>query len=166
MDKVIRFLGTLVVLVICYFLFFKESGPVAYNNELIDHQNDVVDKIDKFGESLEEGSSYGDRHRDLLEQIDSSLDELRQMPDYEGNTEFRDKMIELIEFYKSIAENEFVDLINMYNQGSFSDDDKELHINIWNNLSADEDSYFQDVRQAQETFARQFDLKLKKGKRR
>jgi hypothetical protein len=75
-------------------------------------------------------------------------------------------MIELVEFYKSVGEGDLMNLISIYNQGSISDYDKEDIVNIWKNFSTDEDPYFQEVRQAQETFARQFDIKLKKGKRR
>ncbi len=143
---------------VAYFGFFKGSGPVNYNNKLIGHQEDVIEKIDKFLDSLEQGSSYEGRYRDVLEQIESSLAELRQMPDYKGNTEFRDKMIEFIEFYESVAENDFKDIIDIVSQGGSN----EALANIWNTFASDQEPYLEDVGQAQQRFADQFDMKIEK----
>lgn len=88
---------------------------VEYNDYIITQQNRVLTAITDFNLSLDSGSiRYAHSKRDVIASVaDDALLKLKKLPAYKGNTQFRAVTITLFEFYKSSAEVEYKEMIDL-----------------------------------------------------
>ena len=100
----------LFVLTVFYLASCSPSPKKAseYNNMLVRHQRQVVSKIDDLIASFTTYNAQDMQaaYNALIKQIDYSLDTLQKVRPFDGSTEFRDKTIELLQFYKNIAQTQ------------------------------------------------------------
>ena len=96
------------LLIVFYLASCKPSPQKAseYNNLLVKHQRAVINKFDDLIASFTtyNAQAMQEAYNALIKQIDFSLKELEQIKSFDGDTEFRDKTIELLEFYRKIAQ--------------------------------------------------------------
>ncbi len=135
-----------------------------YNNMLIHHQRAVINKLDDLIASFTtyNKEEMNQAYNALMEQINYSLDTLRKVKPFDGSTEFRDKTISLLEFYKKIAQTQLKEVMRLLSK---SEDDytsqdamrvseimSEVHDRI-----AEENAKFKKY---QEEFANKYHLSL------
>jgi hypothetical protein len=160
----------LVVAIIVGIYFFKGKPAVRYNDKIVSHQRKVYKKLERTVNSLKEYLSGNSAERvekqyeDLKEQAKESLEVVRNMPDFKGNTAFRDEAVQLFQFYLDITENELRELIDLLRQssgarsgGSFQTQVADLADRI---ISRGEELLY-NVQIVQKEFAEEFDFKVK-----
>jgi hypothetical protein len=155
-----------IVLVAAYYLFFSGSGAVKYNDRIIDNQNEIVDEFERFFDALEKGSVGEMRMAlaDLKVEIDEAIDDVSGMSDYKGNTAFRDKAIEVFEFYDTVASEDCPELIEIFQQGSdaFNDYDRQRIEEIVMGFQEDEDAYLDELDKIQRRFAKEHNFQVQR----
>jgi hypothetical protein len=155
-----------IVLVAAYYLFFSGSGAVRYNDRIIDNQNEIVDGFEQFFGALEKGS-VGEMRMTLAElkvEIDEAIGNVSSMSDYKGNTEFRDKAIEVFEFYDTVASEDCPELIEIFQPGNdaLNDDDRQRIDEIVMNFQEDEDAYLDELDEIQRKFAKEHNFQVQR----
>lgn len=97
---------------------------VEYNDYIIALQNKVGKCIADFNKAVDSGSlSYANAMREkIVKAADEALVKLKKMPAYNGNSSFREATIPLFAFYKSCAETEYKEMVNLVLGGKEIDD--------------------------------------------
>ena len=101
----------------------KQESPVVYNDLIISHQRKIVEKIDNLKKSinnfnvlpadvaLEEIDIAYDQ---TIAQIDSGIVFLKEVESFKSDTSYKKGAYTLFKNYKSIVENEFKQIIEIY----------------------------------------------------
>jgi hypothetical protein len=101
----------------------------------------VSKQYDKLWDALSEQKANPLNHqRDLtLKVIDQVLPELTRKSDFHGDSEFRDQTINMIEYYRQVAEVDFGKIIDVLSQKSMEHKDVEEVNSIITKCNADHD---------------------------
>ena len=99
----------------------------------------VSKQYDKLWDALSEQKATPLNHqRNLtLKVIDQVLPELNRKPDFHGDSEFRSQTINIIEYYRQVAEVDFGKIVDVLNQKSMEQKDVEEVNSIINKCNAD-----------------------------
>lgn len=99
----------------------------------------VSKQYDKLWDALSEQKATPLNHqRNLtIKVIDQILPELNRKPDFHGDSEFRSQTINIIEYYRQVAEVDFGKIVDVLNQKSMEQKDVEEVNSIINKCNAD-----------------------------
>ncbi len=129
----------------------------SYNNYIINNQNKVIQKILELSATFDTGSDEQIRakYKEFGESVETAKKEIEKLGAYEGNTEFRDAALDLMNFYKEIYENQYKKLIDIVIKGENATEADLQELNkIVEEVSAKEAKMDQKVAEAQNKFAR------------
>lgn len=95
------------------------KDAVGYNDFIVNEQNKIGKLTTEFSKACDKGklNRMQERHGALLAQIAESMKLVSALPAWKGNTSFRDASLKLFELYKSIAGNEYVQMMAIFNEG-------------------------------------------------
>jgi hypothetical protein len=143
--------------------FGQKSSAIEYNDAIVEQQNLIIEKMLSFSTAAQLNTASAERERkQLIEQCQKSIEVLKTMPDFQGDTELRDRGIDLFHYYKGIAENEFGEMLSIVAQDAldFTEEDFMRLEYLEHQISQNElplDAGFQD---AQQEFAKKHGLPL------
>lgn len=155
-----------VAVLVVYYFFFSGSGAVKYNDRIIDNQNEIVDEFENFFNVLD-GENVGEMRMALANlkmKIDEAIRDVSSMSDYKDDTEFRDKGIELFEFYNVVASEDCSELIDIFQRGvaGLTDYDRERIDEVINNFENDENAHLDELDAIQKRFAQKHNFKVER----
>ena len=91
------------------------SNAVDYNDFIFKEQEKIVNSAMSLSEALQSGKSdvINIKYKEYGEQAKSSLDTVKQMGAFNGNTSLRDEATRLFQFYYSLYQNEYKEMIRI-----------------------------------------------------
>lgn len=140
--------------------------PVAYNDDLVNEQTKVYNKIDSLETILNadviDESAIDGAFEDAIATTDASIKKVEEMGAYLGDEDFQKATIDLFTAVKNLLENDYKALYELYKKPieDWEDADFDLMYDIWDaiddGLSTKEDAFTD----AQNKFADANDITL------
>ncbi len=144
------------------------SGAIKYNDRIVDCQNKIIVKLFDFFNALEKSESdeMDEKLLELQTQIDDSLAVLSAMESYDGYTRLRDAAIELLKFYKDIAQEECQEIVEILSQpqSDITVSDYNRLQEIQRDLGDGEADLDKELQEAQQEFAKMHGFQIKPNK--
>ncbi len=160
-------------LIFSMFLLFMATSPsllaqktfqyaVDYNDFIIQEQNKIGMAIQDFMQACGKGKkkSMTEKHALVLQQVDLSTQELKSLPPYKGNTQFKEAALRLFAMYKSVAQNEYMDIIAIVDEGMDISNNAQRFQNVLMRIEERSKQVNDDFLAAQAVFATQFKVNL------
>jgi hypothetical protein len=149
------------------FLFLTACGqkpkmtPVEYNDAIIGEQTKIsrvmIDMANYFAIDLDKSDQL---RQDLVEQCKLSIEAVKKLPDYKGDTRFRDAGVALFTFYKEISEKEYKEMIDVLRKEEIEEADIKLLEALELKIGAREEPLDAEFQAAQKAFAEKHKLSL------
>lgn len=135
--------------------------PVEYNDVIVGEQVIITRLVDEMANAFSTDIAESEKYRiQLVKQCEQSVDKIKNMPDYKGNTRFRDAGVALFSFYKDISEKEFKEIINILNQDKIEDADIALLEFLEIKIGSKEDYLVGEFEATLQAFAKEHNLSL------
>ncbi len=135
--------------------------PVEYNDAIIGEQTKIsrvmIDMANYFSIDLDKSDQL---RLDLVKQCEQSIEAVKKLPDYKGNTRFRDAGVALFTFYKEISEKEYKEMIDILRKEQIEDADIELLEALEIKIGSKEEPLDAEFQAAQQAFAKEHNLSL------
>lgn len=164
MKKIILYPLTLLMV-----LILSQCGPTSqdaleYNDELIEEELLVIDKMDELTNALStyEPSNIEPAINAAKVQVDNSIKVLEELGGFDGNTEFVDACMDLFKVFKSQLNDEYAEQFEIYklplDQYGKVEEDRYNELNTI--IDAEYYPVFEKFSKAQEDFAEKWDFDL------
>ena len=163
----------IIVGVVAFIIFFKfnpfgSSSATKYNDKLIGQQNLIIEKMLALTDSFKtrNQNEMKEKLKILQIQITQSADAIHQMEGYKGDTNFKNKLLDLVEFYEAMSQEELVEMIDILSKSDSEitpADIKRLQ-EMENDIRLEEMELDQTVQKAQKEFAQRYNMKIKPNK--
>ena len=138
--------------------------PIEYNDAIINEQTKIskvmIEMANNFSNDLDKSESLRQK---LVTQCDSSINAVKALPDYKGNTSFRDAGAALFTFYKEISEKEYKEMIDILRKENIEMADVERLTTLEKEISSREEPLDAAFQSAQQAFAKEHNLELKEN---
>lgn len=110
---------------------YNFKTAVEYNDYIVNKQTEIGVMINDLMTIVNDTNSLVDQahisRRAAIVKMNSIINDVRNMPDWKGNTQLRDVSVSLFSFYRSCFENEYKSMIDIVYKTDATDDDfKEL----------------------------------------
>lgn len=154
---------TYISLFLISFGVFAGGNPAAkYNDHMIKRQHKVVKGFMKMYDTFEKGTKEEmlKEHSRLLVLVNQSIDEIKALTPYEGDSDFKNAALELFTFYKSSLDNEYPKMIALIAIRDRSKEDHKKLDDYRDDLVKREKMFDDKFEDAQITFSKKHDLKL------
>jgi hypothetical protein len=161
MKKILIGFSAFLVLVSCNLGVKSSNGMTAedYHNTIVDQQNLVFDKIFEMFELIESNILLAEAERvKLVKMCDEAVEVVRALPDFNGDSEFRDVALEVFTFYQGISANEYKQMLD----GIMGGDDAQIMniVKMEEEINLKEIALDAKLRSAQSKFASKNRLRL------
>lgn len=89
--------------------------PIEYNDSIIGFQEKVIKKVLDFSQNFQMLDTVQREANldDIIHEIESSLSNLNQLSPYYGNSKLKDAALKWLNFYKSVFDNEYREIIKI-----------------------------------------------------
>lgn len=142
----------------------ESNSAAQYNDHLVQLQAGVARKMNTLMASFKSRNSYemNTHLQELQREARHAVEAIGDIPDFMGNTEFRDSMLELMEYIEGICNNEFLTMVGILSDpdGYASEAEEEQLKDFENTLNTEGMRLQKQANQAQQAFARKFNLKI------
>lgn len=99
--------------------------------------------------------------QELVKQCDAAIAALKKLPDYDGNTHFRDAGIALFTFHKDVSSNEYKEMIDILRKGKDITEVDIIRLTQLEQTVAERERVLnEEFKQAQQEFAEQQKISL------
>lgn len=129
------------------------SSAVEYNDYIVKMQQEIIADVLKFS-SEQNINKVEQIVQDAVPKIENDITAIANMPDWKGNTELRDKSLELFKFYKETFSKDYMDIINVSKDGKVTEAEKNKILQIQTSITAKEAKLDEAFKKAQQDFAR------------
>lgn len=137
-------------------------NPIDYSNAIIDSHNRVMDKLNHLvdGFADQPADEIQERYEELLEQIEKSSEVVNSLPDFQGDTDLREKAVKMMEMYDQLAQKEIKEMVEIYTStdADFSEEEEKRFKKLEWNMRQLLKYKVADLEQAREDFGKQFSL--------
>ena len=157
MKKMIFLLSSVALLFAC------NSGmtPVEYNDKIITEQTKITKLFLEMNNYASIDVEKADSIRGLtVIQCDSSIAVLKGMPDFDGDSKFKNAAINLFQFYKDINQNEYKEMLAILQKEDVVMEDIERMSVIQEQVSSKETGFDSKLEQAQNEFAKKNNIQI------
>lgn len=130
---------------------------VEYNDFVVDQQNSILRRIIRLNELYDTAGEQRIRLQfdSLVAETDASMQHLRELTPYEGDSSVKQEALKLMQFYHRIFRNEYRRILEIFLKGELATDaEVEEMGRIVEQLGNDEMELHQSLAKAQENFAR------------
>ena len=135
-------------------------NPIDYSNAIIDSHNHVMDKLNHLVDGFADQSAdeIQERYEELLEQIEISSEVVNSLPDFQGDTVYREKAVKMMEMYNQLARKEIKEMVEIYTSADadMSDEEEKRFKTLEWNMRHLLKYRVSDLDQAREDFGKQF----------
>lgn len=144
-----------------------KMSPVEYNDVIIGEQTKMsqlmIEMTDEF-QTFNFDKSDEVREK-LVQQCEASVKAVKELPDYKGNTRFRDAGAALFGFYRDISDKEYKEMIDILKKGADITEDDIMRLTvIEQEIGAREEPLDNEFQAAQEEFATEHNISLIENK--
>ena len=133
------------------------STPVAYNDFIVDRQNEIIQKMVKLNQLYTEGTNkeIAWHYKELIACTDSNLNKIKILTPYENDSSLKLKAFNLIAYYSKIFHHEYKEVVDIFLEG-YNPSDKEMDriYNIIQDVKKNETELNAQLTQAQLAFAK------------
>lgn len=140
------------------------DDAVAYNENVIKEQKAIISKINDLDLTL---ATYKPTEMDVAysnayKQIITSISAVRNLPDFDGKTEFKDAAIEVFKIYKGVVENEYKELITLLKKSDeeYTLEDEERAKKLYKDIAEKLNNAYEDIIAVQSAFAEKYRFTL------
>jgi hypothetical protein len=133
------------------------STPIAYNDFIVDRQNEIIQKMVKLNKLYAEGTNkeISWHYKELIACTDSNLNKIKILTPYENDSTLKLKALNLIAYYSKIFHNEYIEVVDIFLEGySPSDAEMDRIYNIIQDVKKNETELNTQLTQAQLAFAK------------
>lgn len=138
---------------------------VEYNDYIVKLQEKTIRKSLDLGKVLETGDSLAIRKSfdEFGAQAKTSLEELKKLDTFEGEVELRDNALKLFQFYVTIYEKDYKEMIDLVTKKDINKNDLKRVDEIVAKVSAEETQFDAGFATAQQTFAKKHNMKIQQN---
>lgn len=140
------------------------KSALEYNDYIIGKQKEVVTGMTNYGNAAQLNADSAERILDhTIDEISKSLNDLKGMPAYNGDSSFRDGAIELFTFYKKSFSNEFKEMLTInrkIEKDNYDESDIARFKQIEESITKQEAPLDAKLKDMQTRFAKANNLKL------
>jgi hypothetical protein len=133
------------------------STPIAYNDFIVDRQNEIIQKMVKLNQLYTEGTNkeIAWHYKELIACTDSNLNKIKILTPYENDSSLKLKAFNLIAYYSKIFHHEYKEVVDIFLEG-YNPSDKEMDriYNIIQDVKKNETELNAQLTQAQLAFAK------------
>jgi hypothetical protein len=135
-----------------------------YNNYIIERQKEISVYIISFYKQVNKNTdSAGIILAKGLAYTKLSLNEIKNMPAYKGDSAFRHSAINSFDFYKRLFENDYLAILALHSkEREIGENDPQAEQKILDKIIKDEDQIDKDLHNRQRDFAEKNHMKLAK----
>lgn len=141
----------------------KTEDALRYNEKVVDFHGEADNALAMLLFALEE-LEYNEivlRKQSALQSLKNIKVQVREMEDFDGNDEFKKKLIEILDVYENLINEELSVLINMHHEySSLSEPDLEHYNSIFSDALDKYDVAFNEFAIYQANFAEKWDFDL------
>lgn len=141
-----------------------QTDPVAYNDKIVNYQNQVVAGMLSLNESINiETTTHESIEKlrlELVKTAQSSISGTQKMPGFDGSTELRDAAVALFKFYEDVIQDEYKQMIDIIYKEEITEDDYANLTIILERVTQEEVAFDERFQNAQAAFARKHGLEL------
>jgi hypothetical protein len=140
------------------------NDAYEYNDYIIAQQTLVVGYYDEFAAVVSDSTSTKaqatQKRLELLPKVRACETNIKNLPDWKGNTSFRDSAKACFAYYVRMFQVEYVELINIWYTDPFTETE-EAKLEAFNDRTiGEQDKLDEALIRTQEAFAKQFGLVL------
>lgn len=143
------------------------TEPVAYNDYIVGLQTAVGEKLIAFNNELAgDASSYESVQpyfTALGDAMKIAAEKIKTVPAYDGSSELRDAASDLFDFYVSIYNNEYKNMLELIYSPDFGAEDYETLNSIIAAISQKESGLDSRFQAAQKAFAAKYNMTLEEN---
>lgn len=145
--------------------FATTDSAIDYNDEMIDIQSEADQAMaDLYDEILiGDEESVVAAHEETIEILKDSKKKVEEMDDFAGNDDFKKALLELIDVFMEITENEFAEYIDFYyfmDDSELTDEEWDYYYNLTDVAFEKYDDAYNDFSEFQQSFADEHDFTL------
>jgi hypothetical protein len=133
------------------------STPVAYNDFIVDRQNEIIQKMVKLNQLYKEGTNkeISWHYEELISCTDSNLYKIKILTPYEDDSTLKLKAFNLLSYYSKIFHHEYKEVVDIFLEGySPSDVEMDRIYSIIQEVKNNETKLNAQLAQAQLAFAK------------
>lgn len=142
----------------------KFANAVEYNDFIVKEQAKIGNKIQDFNKTFEQTTDSTIMHiarKEIINQVDSSIKQLRKMVPFNADTSLKKSAISLFYFYRKAAVNEYAKIITIFLNNKISNDEKLKQFqDTYKLVTETEAIYDENFALAQRAFAVKHNIKL------
>jgi hypothetical protein len=138
------------------------SSSVRYNDFIINNQTGVINKMVELVNCMDkcDDTELRNKYKEFGDETKYSLKQIKRLSDFGGNTEFRDRAVDLFNFYIDVYENAYKELIEMVIKGDISEKDQARMNKIVEDVGEKEAKLDNAFQAAQQKFADENDMQI------
>lgn len=138
------------------------SSSVRYNDFIINNQTAVYSKIVELVNCMDkcDDTELRNKYKEFGDEAKNALKQTKRLTDFNGNTEFRDKAIDLFNFYIEVYEDAYKELIEMVIKGDVTEKDQARMNKIVEEVTVKEEKLDAAFQAAQQKFADENDMQI------
>ncbi len=142
--------------------------PVEYNDSIIGFQERVIRKVLEFSQTFQNlsPSQKESKVNDILNEINNSIENLRNLGGFFGNVKLNDACLNWLNFYKSAFNNEYKEIIQIATKPPNEITEKDIirMDDLQKKVAKRELEIHKEFSDVQKEFYQQFDIKGKENK--
>jgi len=141
------------------------KSAIEYNDFIVKLQEKTIRKTLALGEVLQSGDSVAIQKSftEFGEQAKASLAELKTLDSFEGDSELKDNALKLFQFYVTIYEKDYKEMVDIITSKNSTKKDAERVDVIVAKVSAEETKFDAGFASAQDAFAKKHNMKILKN---
>lgn len=137
------------------------SSAVDYNNYIVYKQQDVGNQVLKFS-SVKELKQKEQVIDAAIPKIVQYVKDIKNMPAWKGNTEFRNASAALFQFYAKIFSTSYKQIIHLQYDGLTQEKENKIK-QIASDITTEETKLDEDFKTAQQNFAAQNNMAIQQN---
>ena len=138
------------------------KSAAQYNDYIVSRQSKLLQHVLDFTKAADKNlDSAGEMLDQFANEIAATIEEIKGMPAYKGDTSMRDAAVRSFVFYKNVFQNDYTRIINIRKKAKKIDNDdiKEIE-NIVDKITRDEEAVDKSFHNMQKNFADKNNMKL------
>lgn len=139
-----------------------KKQAVEFNNKIVDSQSVIVKKmLDLSSDEATNDTSIMEQKRlELISTIDQSIQVVKNIKPFRYGEEFQNAALQLFNFYKQVANNEYREIIEILKKENINADDQERLKAINDKISKEEKVLDEKFMNKQREFATKYGFSL------
>ncbi|WP_032930677.1 LIC11966 family lipoprotein [Leptospira santarosai] len=150
-----KIVSTLIVTIGCIFLASScKQDPVDYNNKIMEVLNASITDMDVLNAAMDNLTNAENARKTWETKLVSSLDKLKGIGDFKGDSSFKNASIQALETYLNVVSKDYKRLIELRGLGDKADP-KEID-QILTRINQDFEKAATSLNAASEKFAKEY----------